>query len=486
MRPKQPKAEPQEDLFRARLENLVDLRHPLVRLAKLIDWSRFEAEFGPLYTEASGRPGLPTRLMVGLHLLKHMDGLSDEAACARYLDSPDAQVFCGETHFQHALPLDRSSMTRWRQRIGPKRLELLLAESLSAAQRGGAVEEKQLRRVIIDTTVQPKAVTHPTDSKLLQRGIEILVRLARRHRIRLRQSYLRVAQRAKREAAKLLYSGRPRQAERQVRQLRTWLGRLFRDIVRKIAGNTAAKPAFAGPLGLIARLLRQRREDRGRDKLYSLQALEVECIGKGKAHARFEFGVKVSIATTNAAAPGGQFVLGARSLPGNPYDGHTLAAQIAQTERLTGVEIERAYVDRGYRGHDADRARVTLSGQKRGITPTIGRERRRRNAIEPVIGHIKDDGHLGRNFLLGTEGDAINLVLAAVGHNLRLLRAWLARLLAFLLSLLLTARQTGPAPAVCLGRLKTAFFTGDYRGSSRWPPPLRWRPPTPPPGTRPG
>ena len=373
MRPKQPAAEPQEDLFRARLETLVDLRHALVRLAGLIEWGRFEAEFVALYTDG-GRPGLPTRLMVGLELLKHMDGLSDEAVCARYLDSPYVRLFCGGTHFRHALPLDRSSMTRWRQRIGAERLELLLAETLAAAQRGGAVEDKHLRRVTIDTTVQPKAVTHPTDSKLLQRGIEILVRLARRHGIRLRQSYLRVAKKARREAARLIHSGRRRQAERQVRQLRTWLGRLFRDIGRKIAGDAETKAAFAGPLGLVARRLRQRREDRGRDKLYSLHAPEVECIGKGKAQARYEFGVKVSVATTNTVAPGGQFVLGARALPGNPYDGHTLDAQIAQTERLTGVGIERAYVDRGYRGHDADRARVIISGQKRGLTPTIRRE----------------------------------------------------------------------------------------------------------------
>src|SRR5918994_1530645 len=300
MRPKQPKAEPQEDLFRARLQNLVDPRHALVRLAGLIDWGRFEAEFGALYTDG-GRPGLPTQLMIGLHLLKHMDGLSDEAVCARYLDSPYVQLFCGETHFQHALPLDRSSMTRWRRRIGPERLELLLAESLAAAQRGGAVEERHLRRVTIDTTVQPKAVTHPTDSKLLQRGTEILARLARRNGVRLRQSFSRVAKKARREAAKLIHSGRPRQAERQVRRLRTWLGGLFRDISRKIAGNAAAEAAFDRPLALVARLLRQRREDRGRDKLYSLHAPEVECIGKGKAHARFEFGVKVSLATTNAA-----------------------------------------------------------------------------------------------------------------------------------------------------------------------------------------
>jgi IS5 family transposase len=163
---------------------------------------------------------------------------------------------------------------------------------------------------------------------------------------------------------------------------------------------------------------------------------EVECIGKGKARTRFEFGVTVSLATTNRPAPGGQIVLGARTLPGNPFDGHTLAGQIAQTEHITGVPIERAYVDRGYRGHDADKGRMFVSGQKRGVTPTIRREIRRRAGIEPVIGHLKSDGHLGRNFLAGASGDAVNVILAAAGHNLRLLRAWLIRLLALLLSLL--------------------------------------------------
>jgi IS5 family transposase len=158
-----------------------------------------------------------------------------------------------------------------------------------------------------------------------------------------------------------------------------------------------------------------------------------------------EAGCKVSLATTNAVAPGGQFVLGARAPPGNPYDGHTLAAQIAQPERITGVAIERAYVDRGYRGHDADRSRIILAGQKRGITPTIRRERRRCNAIELVIGHMKNDGHLGRNFLLGTEGYAANVILAAAGHNLRLLRAWLAWLLAFLLCLRQAVHRTATA-----------------------------------------
>jgi IS5 family transposase len=384
--------------------------------------------------------------MVGLHLIKHMDGLSDDAVCARFLDSPYVQLFCGESHFQHTLPLDRSSMTRWRQRIGAERLELLLAETLAAAERAGAAEPKHFERVTIDTTVQPKAVAHPTDSKLLARGVEILGRLARRHGVVLRQSYTRISTRARREVAKLIHRGRHREAARVVRRMRTWLGRLARDIARKTASAAeVVRAAFATPLARIAQLLRQRRDDRGRTKIYALHAPEVECIGKGKARTRFEFGVKVSLATTNRPAPGGQFVLGARSLPGNPFDGHTLAAQIAQAERLTGVTVERAYVDRGYRGHDADKQRVFVSGQKRGVTPTIRREIRRRAGIEPVIGHMKEDGHLGRNFLAGCSGDAINVVLAAAGHNLRLLRAWLIRLLALLLSLVAISSQA-PAP----------------------------------------
>jgi IS5 family transposase len=207
------------------------------------------------------------------------------------------------------------------------------------------------------------------------------------------------------------------------------------------------RTAFATPLDRVAQLLRQRREDRGREKLYLLHAPEVECIGEGKARTRFEFGCKVSLATTNRTAPGGQFVLGARTLPGNPFDGHTFAAQITQTERITGVAIERAYVDRGYRGHDADKARVFVSGQKRSVTPTIRREIRRRAAIEPVIGHLKSDGHLGRNFLAGATGDAINVTLAAAGHNLRLLRAWLIRVLAFILSLSAISKPTAPMPS---------------------------------------
>ena len=433
MRPRSPAEDGDEDLFRSRLANILDPRHELLRLAALTDWAALDAAFGPLYAE-TGRPGLPTRLMAGLHLLKHAKGLSDEQVCAQWVENPYFQAFCGEVWFRHRLPLDRSSLTRWRHRVGPERLEALLAESIAAAMRSGAMAESHAKRVTIDTTVQTKAVAHPTDSHMLHAGVRWLTRLARRHGVRLRQSFVRLAAHARREAARLMHGPGHAQALRHVRRLRTFLGRLHRDVGRKLAGRPDLEATFATAQMRIARLLAQRPGDRG--KLYALHAPEVECIGKGKARVRYEFGVKLGVAVGNARAPGGQFVLGVRALPGNPYDGHTLAAQIAQVERLTGERVERAYVDRGYRGHNADKERVFISRQRGGLTPTIRRELRRRNAVEPVIGHMKSDGLLERNHLAGAAGDAINAVLAAAGHNLRLLLVWLKLLCAWFLAAL--------------------------------------------------
>jgi IS5 family transposase len=384
--------------------------------------------------------------MAGLHLLKHMEGLSDEAVCARFVENPYHQYFCGEQFFRHKLPLDRSSMTRWRGRIGSDKLKLLLAETLSVAMRTDAVTPQVCERVTVDTTVQTKAVAHPTDSHLLVRGIEWLNRLARKHGIKLRQSFLRVARRARRDVSRLIHGRGHKQAMRWVRKLRTWLGRLDRDIGRKIAGNEALEAAFAVARERVARVLTQKAGDA--DKLYALHAPEVECIAKGKARSRYEFGVKTSIAVTNARTAGGQFIIGMQALPGSPYDGHTLTGQIEQVERLTGIVVERAYVDRGYRGHKhSGKAKVYIA-HTRGITsPTIKRELRRRNAIEPIIGHTKSDGLLERNHLAGAAGDAINAILVAAGHNLRLLVAWLTALLRALIMALLPEWQAARALA---------------------------------------
>src|SRR5215212_5286709 len=237
MRPK-PLPSQGDDLFRSRLDAIINARHPLMRLAGLIDWARFDEAFGSLYAE-TGRPGLPTRLMVGLHLLKHMKGLSDEEICAQWVENPYMQAFCGEAFFRHVLPLDRSSLTRWRNRIGADQLEVLLAETIAAATRSEALHPERMERVTIDTSVQTKAVAHPTDSHLLLRGIEWLNRLARKHGVRLRQSFLRLATRARREVGRRVHTRGHAQAMRYVRKMRTWLGRLERDIGRKIAGDAA-------------------------------------------------------------------------------------------------------------------------------------------------------------------------------------------------------------------------------------------------------
>jgi IS5 family transposase len=233
--------------------------------------------------------------------------------------------------------------------------------------------------------------------------------------------------------------------QRQLRLLRTRLGRLIRDIRRKTAGRPDLEEAFQYPLGRAEQIRSQQQRQRG-FKLYSFHAPEVECIGKGKASAPYEFGVKASIVTTNARAPGGQCVLHARALPGNPYDGHTLGTVIEDTERLTGCAIDRGYVDKGYRGHDTKNPRrIFISGQKRGVFGVVKRELRRRSAIEAVIGHMKSDGHLGRCYLKGRQGDAANVILTAIGHNLRLVLAWLRTLLRLILNALSRAFPVAPA-----------------------------------------
>src|SRR6476646_3187456 len=443
MRPKKHRTTGSNDLFRARLDQIINLKHELVLLAGKIDWDWIDGEIAPLYSE-TGRPGIETRFMIGLLLLKHTYGLSDEGVCERWVHDPYFQSFTGEEFFRHAFPHERSDLSHWRKRLGDK-LELLLAESLRVAHEAGALRSQDLKRVTVDTTVQPKAITFPTDAKLLHAAIKGLNCLARRHGVRLRQSYSRVAKAAAMMAGRYAHAKQFRRHRRQLRILRSRLGRIIRDIRRKIEGQPALEEAFALPLGRATQIRSQQQRQRGW-KLYSFHAPEVECIGKGKVSAPYEFGVKASIVSTNARAPGGQFVLHAKALPGNPYDGHTLAAVIEGTETLTGCEVERAYVDKGYRGHENANPRgVFISGQKRGVFGVIKRELRRRSAIEAVIGHMKNDGHLGRCYLKGRDVDAANAILTAVGYNFRLLLAWLSALLRLIL---IVIRRSAPIQSV--------------------------------------
>ena len=416
MRPDKPALSPDIDLFRNRLDNMIDQQHELYRLTDLIKWHSFDAMFGELYCADNGCPAKAMRLMVGLQYLKHMYRLSDEQVVMRWVENPYWQHFCGEEYFQHQMPIDPGSMTRFRNRIGKSGCEKIFQATINAGLKSKTVKQRDLERVTVDTTVQGKAVTFPTDSKLLNRSRTRLVKLCRRHGVNLRQSYARKGPQALLRANRYAHARQMRRMRRQVKTLRTYLGRVVRDIERKIADSSELQAIFANGLSMAKRLLKQQQKDK--NKLYSLHAPEVECINKGKAHKRYEFDVKASIATTNKS----NFVVGGIALPGNPYDGHTLVNALKQVRALTNRCIDEVFVDRGYRGHGEEGSSVYISGQKRGIkTLRLKRSLKRRQAIEPVIGHLKSDGLSDRNYLKGSEGDHMNVMLSCAGHNLRLI-----------------------------------------------------------------
>jgi IS5 family transposase len=426
MKPRKPpiEADRQGDFFKVLLEDIIDMKHELARLAGYIRWADFDREFGSLYQPDRGRPAESMRLMAGLQYLKEAFNLSDERTIKEWVENPYWQYFCGMKYFEHRFPVDPSQMTRWRQRVGEAGVEKMLAATVQAALDMKLLRPQSFQKVNVDTTVQEKAIHYPTDARLYYDMREKLARLANENGVELRQSYTRLGKRALFQVGRYAHARQMKRAAKKIRKLKTYLGCVTRDIQRKIEGSEDLQKAFRPALALAGRVLAQKRTDS--KKVYSIHAPEVECISKGKSHKKYEFGVKVSVATTSREG----IVIGMRSLPGNPYDGHTLSGSIEQTRRIIACELDGdVFVDKGYQGHDYDGpATVHIVGRiKRKIQDAMGRWEKRRAAVEPEIGHLKNDGRLGRNYLLGELGDMLNAILCGCGQNIRKLLAFLSR-----------------------------------------------------------
>ncbi len=395
-----------------KLEDLLDKQHGLYQMANRLNWDYLIETYGPYYVENNGRPGIPIRIVVGLHYLKYLEQESDESVVEKFCENPYWQYFCGLEYFVHTLPCHPTTLVKWRNRVGIEGVEKLLEHVVDTAKREGFLPEKLLARVNIDTTVQEKNITFPTDAKLYFKSCQLLVKAARCRNIVLRQSYIRVSKLALQKSQRYSHARQMKRARKEIRRLRTYVGRLIREIKRKalVIDNELSRL-----LNIVERVYEQKREDK--NKIYSLHAPEVECIAKGKAHKKYEFGCKVSIATTSKEP----WIVSISAEPGNPYDGHTLKKTVANIEQITGVKPKEAYVDRGYKGNEnyPQDVRVFVSGKTRGLSISIKKLLRARSAIEPIIGHAKHDHGLARNYLLGTVGDKINAVLVGCAFNLR-------------------------------------------------------------------
>lgn len=446
-----------DDFFRSRLDQMIDLRKPLAVLATHIPWQELEASvahrfarqvrtgkkvadidlFGPTAVVVggsmsnAGRPRLPMRLMISLLYLKHTFNESDEGVCERWSETPVWQYFSGQEYFEDRLPCDPSAISRFRGLLGEEGVEELLVQTIMVAIELGLIERSALTTVIVDSTVQQKAIAHPTDSRLLEVARQKLTEAAKSHGILLKQTYAKEGQDLARMAGRYAHAKQYRRMHKTIKRQRTILGRLARDIERSKTVLAQSIQEALNPLlsraHRIAEQSRRKKTTKGRDKIYSWHAPEVECISKGKARTPYEFGVKVGIVTTLKS----NLIVGARSFPDNPYDGHTLAEALEQSSTLlqdTGIKPQVVYADLGYRGVDAEIPDYQLKhrGKFKRLTPKEQQLLKRRQAIEPVIGHLKSDHGMNRCHLKGKIGDAIHAVLCAAGFNMK----WLLRMIA--------------------------------------------------------
>lgn len=401
------------EIFKVRLEEIINKAHPLVRLAGTINWKNLEEKLSMKYAERMGAPGKEIRLMVGLQYLKYMYNESDEMIVKKFVENPYYQYFCGNEYFEHTMPIDSSSMTRFRKRMSKETIEELFKETVRSASARKELKGKDFEQLNVDTTVQEKAISFPTDAKLYYKMLDELVTEANQRGIPLRQSYKYVSKKALTKQAGYAHAKQMKRARKMTKKLKTYLGRVHREIIKKaeIKDETLIEK-----LSLAEKLLSQSKESK--NKLYSIHAPEVECISKGKAHKRYEFGCKVSMVTTSK----NNWIVGIQAHHGNPYDGHTLKSSIEKAEEITNWKAKNVNVDLGYRGHNYDgQAQVNIANRfkKKNKSKSLLKWLKRRSAIEPIFGHLKSDNRLERNLLKGKDGDHINAVMAACGFNLR-------------------------------------------------------------------
>lgn len=393
------------------LADQLNHRHPLYQLSHKIDWHRFESAFSSLYSPDMGRKAKPIRLMCGLLILKHLRNLSDESVVEQWSENAYYQYFCGMTEFTPSFPCNASELVHFRKRIGESGLELILAESIRVNQEDDGRDHHAT--AFIDSTVQEKNVTYPTDAKLHKKIIRKVLSIVRQLHLPLRQSYTFVLKEIYRDQRFRNHPKNRSKAVKADKKLRTIAGRLVRELKRNLKGNHGYDPL----LELYERVLSQQRNSP--HKIYSLHEPEVRCISKGKEHKKYEFGNKVSIIRSSSG-----IILGAKSFR-NEYDGHTIEESLSQVERITGKRIRRLAGDRGYRGKkEVAGTQILIPDTPKAKDSYYIRKKKhrlfcKRAGIEPTIGHLKTDYRLGRNFYKGVFGDVTNLLLAAAAYNFK-------------------------------------------------------------------
>ncbi len=393
------------------LSDMLNQSHPLYKLANQIDWAKLDNAFLPLYCPNNGRPSKPVRLMCGLLILKHLRNLSDESVVEQWSENAYYQYFCGMQEFTPAAPCAASELVHFRTRIGEKGIEFIFQESIRV--NNGNDDNRHHDTAFINSTVQGKNITFPTDAKLHKKIVNKVLDIVHKLELPLRQSYTFVLKRVYRDQR---FRNHPRnrgKALKADRKLRTIAGRLVRELKRNLGDNHD----YDRSLEIFEAILSQKHNSR--NKIYSIHEPEVQCISKGKEHKKYEFDNKVSIIRSATG-----IILGAKSFR-NEYDGHTIEASLEQVERLTKRKIKILAGDRGYRG------KKEINGTKILIpdTPKKSDNRyqrlkkhklfRKRAGIEPTIGHLKSDYRLGRNFYKGVTGDAMNILLAAAAYNFK-------------------------------------------------------------------